>query len=53
MLQNPNSSNVLLKIISRNIRGMHKNFEELYHDIAERNFDIIALNESWLTDDVL
>ena len=39
------------KIISQNIRSLGKNFEEFYLEISDCKFDIIALSETWTSDD--
>ena len=53
VLQCSYSSGIQLKIISQNIRSINKNFEEFHHDVSDQNFDIIALNETWLSTDIL
>ena len=52
VFQHPKSSGPSLKVISQNIRSLDKNFEEFYLDIAEQNFDVIALCETWMSNDL-
>ena len=52
LFQNLKSNSAPLKIVSQNIRSMPKNFEEFYLDIRNLNFDIIALNETWLSEEM-
>ena len=40
-----------LKIISQNIHSIPKNFEEFYSDICDFEFDIIALCETWTSNE--
>ena len=44
-------NNNAIKIICQNIRSMKKNFEEFYLDFEQLNIDILALTETWMSDD--
>ena len=50
-LKFPSDDNKDLKIISQNIRSMQMNFEEFHSDIHDLGFEIIALCETWITNE--
>ena len=49
---NSGSSIPKLKIISQNIRSLNKNLDEFFHDIDDFDFDVVAVNETWLSNNV-
>ena len=52
ILLNASDSKLFIKVISQNIRSLNKNFDEFFHDVERINFDVIALTETWLSNDV-